>query len=98
MLALCDIVSCCLPFSIMPVTGFVFSMFSGSRGKKLVFDPLLSITSQVWGDVPVADILSPYVLRFVGLLTSHDRAGWSCRRQYRSAGLETPSPDHRLKL
>jgi hypothetical protein len=41
MLAMCDIVSCCLPFSIMPVTGFVFSMFSGSTGKKAGFRPFV---------------------------------------------------------
>ena len=39
MLARHDIVSYCLPFSIMHVTGFVFSMFSGSAGEKAGFQP-----------------------------------------------------------
>ena len=39
MLAMRDIVSYCLPFSTMHVTGFVFSMFSGSAGEKAGFLP-----------------------------------------------------------
>ncbi len=61
MLAMHDIVSYCLPFSIMHVTGF-FSVCSQVRQvKKLVFYPLFSMTSQVWGDAPRVDILSPCV-------------------------------------
>ena len=41
MLAMRDIVSYWLPFSIMPVTGFVFSMFSGSAGEKAGFLPFV---------------------------------------------------------
>jgi hypothetical protein len=61
----------------MRVTGFVFSMFSGSTGKKLVSYPLFSITSQVWEDAPKTDIMSPNVLRVVGLLTSRDGSDFS---------------------
>ena len=38
---MCDIVSCCLPYSIMRVTGFVFSMFSGSAVEKAGFLPFV---------------------------------------------------------
>ena len=41
MLAIRDIVSYCLPFSIMHVTRFVFSMFSGSAGEKAGFLPFV---------------------------------------------------------
>ena len=36
-----DIVSCCFQFSIIHVTWFVFSMFSGLGGEKAVFRPFI---------------------------------------------------------
>ena len=68
-----DIVSCCFQFSIIDVTGFVFSMFSGLGGEKAVFRPFVFNNFSGLGGCAHGGHHVSVWLRDVGLLTSHDR-------------------------